>query len=147
MQNDVTIRKLGLEDYDRWMSLWERAGLHSARPLGRDSREAFAAQFAAQTHIMLGLERGFELIAAVLVTHDGRKGWINRLAVLPDHRRQRHAARLLQAAERVLKAQGIHVIAALIEPDNEASLAFFRQAGYAETVGMHYVSKRDRSEA
>ena len=147
MHASVSIRQLGLEDYDRWMSLWERAGLHSARPLGRDSREAFGAQFAAHTHIMLGLERDLELIAVVLVTHDGRKGWINRLAVLPEHRRQRYAARLLQEAERVLKAQGIHVIAALIEPDNEASLAFFRQAGYAETAGMHYVSKRDRSEA
>jgi len=46
----------------------------------------------------------------------------------------------------VLREQGIHVIAALIEPGNAASLALFRKAGYAE-MKVHYLSKRDSADA
>jgi ribosomal protein S18 acetylase RimI-like enzyme len=147
MWDDITVRRLGLEDYPRWMSLWQRAGLHSVRPLGRDSREAMAGQLAGGAHTMLGLERDGELLAVVLATHDGRKGWINRLTVLPEHRRRGYATRLVREAEDVLRAQGMQVISALIEPGNEASLAFFRRTGYVESEGMHYLSKRDRGEA
>ena len=147
MPSDITVRTLGLEDYTRWMSLWQRAGLHSIRPRGRDSREAMATQLAGGSHAMLGLERGGELLAVVLVTHDGRKGWINRLAVLTGERQRGHAARLVQAAEELLKGQGIHVISVLIEPGNDVSLSFFRHMGYVESEGMHYLSKRDGDEA
>jgi len=148
MTEEVTIRVLTLDDYDRWMSVWQRAGLHSVRASGRDSREAFARQFASGTHTMLGLELAEELVGVVLVTHDGRKGWINRLAILPEHRRRGYAARLVTEAERVLHALGITVFAALIEPGNDASLALFQELGYTEFPdGMHYVTKRDSNVA
>jgi hypothetical protein len=41
-----------------------------------------------------------------------------------------NAKRLIAAAEEVLRVQGMHVIAALIESWNEASLALFQQEGY-----------------
>jgi hypothetical protein len=40
MSERVTVRTLALADYERWMELWQIAGLHSVRPLGRDSRDA-----------------------------------------------------------------------------------------------------------
>jgi ribosomal protein S18 acetylase RimI-like enzyme len=124
------------------MEVWQRAGLHSVRPQGRDSREAFARQLASGTHTMIGLEVGGELVGVVLATQDGRKGWINRLAVLPEHRHCGHAGRLVAEAECALREQGITVIAALIEPENDDSLRLFRKLGYVEATGLHYVSKR-----
>jgi ribosomal protein S18 acetylase RimI-like enzyme len=147
MEN-LVVRRLTLDDYDRWMEVWERAGLHSTRPQGRDSRSAFEGQLASGTHILLGLESEGDLIGVVLITHDGRKGWINRLAVLPEHRRQGHAARLVGEAERELRELGMTVIAALIEGGNDASLALFDRLGYSEQPGgIHYLSKRDRADA
>ena len=143
----VALRLLALDDYSRWMEVWQRAGLHSVRPRGRDSRAAFARQMAAGTHTVIGLEVDGTLAGVVLATHDGRKGWINRLAVLPEHQHRGYAARLVAEAERVLREQGITVIAALIEPGNDASLALFRKLGYLEATGMHYVSKRDSGDA
>lgn len=142
-----SVRCLSLDDYERWMSVWQRAGLHSVRPLGRDSRLAFERQLATGTHTMLGLEREGELVAVVLLTHDGRKGWINRLAVLPEWRGRGYAKRLVAEAERVLQEQGMTVIALLIEPGNTASLRLFARLGYVETQGMHYLSKRDDPDA
>jgi ribosomal protein S18 acetylase RimI-like enzyme len=148
LMSEIIVRTLSLEDYDRWMSVWRRAGLHSVRPEGRDSREAFGRQLAGTTHTMIGLELSGELIGVVLVTHDGRKGWINRLAVLPEYRRQGYATRLLAEAERVLHSQGMTVIAVLIEPGNDVSLALFGKLGYVELPGgMHYLSKRDSEDA
>ena len=73
---------------------------------------------------------------------------VNRLAVLPEYRRQGYAMRLVAEAERVLHAQGMTVIAVLIEPGNDDSLALFGKLGYLERPnGMHYLSKRDSEYA
>lgn len=141
------IRPLGLEDYDRLLSLWRRAGLHSLRPEGRDSREAIARQLATGVQTILGLEVDGQLVGAVIATHDSRKGWINRLAVDPDFRRRGYGLRLIQAAEEVLRAQGLQIIAALVESDNIPSLALFQKLGYREIdPGIHYLTKRDRDD-
>jgi len=138
---------IAASDYPRVIALWQAAGLH-VRPAGRDSQEAFAHQMAGgqQTGIGIETEAG-ELIGVALATHDGRKGWINRLAVHPDYRRQGVAEALIGAAEETLHAQGMNIIAALIEPDNIASLSLFEKTGYIEYVGLHYVSKRSSDEA
>jgi len=149
MQDDnLTIRHLGLDDYDELLALWQRAGLHSLKPRGRDSRASIARQLASGVQTILGLEADGQLVGAVLVTHDSRKGWINRLVVDPDHRRQGHAARLIAAAEETLHEQDIHVIAALVESDNPASLALFQKTGYVEIDGgIHYLTKRASDDA
>jgi ribosomal protein S18 acetylase RimI-like enzyme len=143
-----SIRELGLDDYERLLALWRRAGLHSIRPRGRDSREAMAHQLASGIQTILGLEVDGELVGAVAATHDSRKGWINRLAVEPACRRRGYGARLIAAAEEVVRDQGICVIAALVESDNSASLALFRKVGYVDAgPGLHYLSKRESGDA
>jgi ribosomal protein S18 acetylase RimI-like enzyme len=142
------IRVLGLEDYDRLLALWQEAGLHSLRPHGRDSREALARQLCTGVQTVLGLEVDGQLVGAVVATHDSRKGWINRLAVAPPFRRLGYGRQLIAAAEKVLRDQGMEVIAALVESDNPASLALFQQAGYTEIEpGIHYLAKRESDEA
>lgn len=143
----MTMRYLGVEDYDAILALWQAAGL-SIRPVGRDSREAFAKQLAGDTQTVIGLEMDGQLVGVVLATHDGRKGWINRLAVHPDYRRRGYAKQLLSEAERVLKEQhGLQIVAALVEAWNEASLELFQRAGYTTLEeGVYYLSKRDSWE-
>lgn len=141
------IRVLDVQDYDRLLDLWQRAGLHSLRLQGRDSREAIARQLQTGVQTILGLEVEGRLVGAVVATHDSRKGWINHLAVDPDYRRRGYGLRLVQAAEETLRSQGMQVIAALVESDNAPSLALFQKAGYVEIdQGMHYLSKRDNTE-
>ena len=142
-----TIRLLTTEDYDTLLDLWRRAGLHSLRPKGRDSREAIARQLESGVAALLGLEVDGRLVGVVLATHDSRKGWINRLAVDPAYRRRGYGLRLVEAAERWLRDQGMQITAALVESDNPASLALFRKAGYVEIdPGIHYLTKRESPE-
>ena len=140
----AALRRLTGDDHAAILALWQRAGLDTIRPQGRDSREAFADQLA-RGQVVLGLEDAGRLMACVVITDDTRKGWINRLAVEPDYRRQGLAARLVAEAERELRARGIQVFAALIENENAASLSLFQREGY-KTHDIYYVSKRDSKD-
>ncbi len=150
-------------DYPEILALWQRAGL-PVHPEGREAPDAFARQLAGGMQRAIALRAassaaaeaaaaedaagaGPALVAAALLTHDGRKGWINRLAVDPGCRRRGLARTLIAEAERWFAQDlGLEVWAALIECGNQASLALFEAAGY----GRHdivYVSKRTRPEA
>jgi len=138
------LRHLTVDDYDSLIRLWKDAGLQSVRLQGRDGHDAFAAQLAAG-QIAIGLEEGCQLIGTVLVTHDARKGWINRLAVHPDHRHKGCALQLIVAAEEELRAMGYRIFAVLIEADNNASRELFARQGY-KAHDVIYMSKRDSND-
>ena len=142
----LTLCELSAKDYDDVVALWQRAGLH-VRPEGRDSSPAFARQIALGRQRGIGLRAGTALVAVAVLTHDGRKGWINRLSVDPALRRHGLATELIAEAERWFREDvGLEVWAALIEKGNPASLALFRDLGY-QRLDLVYVSKRTRSGA
>jgi ribosomal protein S18 acetylase RimI-like enzyme len=143
---DISFRRLGLEDYDAVMRLWTEAGL-PFKPLGRDDPKKVAVELERGTGFFLGAvtDEG-RLVGVVLGTHDGRKGWINRLAVAPSYRSRGIARLLVRDAEAGLRERGIEVFAALIESDNQASLTFFRAIGYSHATDIEYVSKRCLAE-
>ncbi len=134
------IRRLRLADYDAMIRLFRVCGLNP-RTKGRESRPAIAAQLRATRNRYLGAFDGARLVGTVFGTHDGRKGWINRLAVHPDYRRRQVASRLVRLCERGLREQGIQIFAALIEPENSASEAVFRGLGY-EIHPMLYARRK-----
>lgn len=138
---EVVVRELRLEDYDALAALWREAGL-PYRPEGRDAREAIARQLKERTAVYLVAEVAGTIVGAVLGTHDGRKGWINRLAVLPAYGRRRVGAQLLAEAERRLAALGIEIFACLVEDWNDGSKGFFEKSGYKPFQGVSYYTKR-----
>ena len=140
-----TVRRLTVDDYGDVIALWQKSGLPSVRPEGRDSREAFAAQIE-KGQIVIGLETDDRLIGVVVATSDTRKGWINRLAIDPDYRRRGDGRLLNRAAQQALREMGLQIIAALIEDWNDASLALYKSEGYAVHTDIYYVSKRDSQD-
>ncbi len=140
-KNKINIRRFGIEDYDAVLKLWQDCRL-PFKPYGRDSREKIAKEITKETAIFLVAERDGEVIGTVLGTHDGRKGWINRLAVDPKYRRQGIAQRLLEEAEEKIYQKGIEIVTCLIEDYNQTSMDFFQKAGYTKHTDIIYFSKR-----
>lgn len=138
----MEIRDLTREDYDELVSLWERGGL-PYRPNGRDARERIARELKGDSAIFLAAESGGRLVGAVLGTHDGRKGWINRLVVAPERRREGIAAALVEAVTERLAARGIGIVTCLIEDWNATSAAFFESIGFVRHEDITYYSRRD----
>jgi ribosomal protein S18 acetylase RimI-like enzyme len=133
-------------DYNQIVELWRRAGL-TIRAEGRDSAGAFARQMGWGVQRVVGLRECECLVAVAVLTHDGRKGWINRLAVDRAYRRHGLAQRLIVEAERWFTQElGLEVWAALIERENTASQALFERMGYGR-YDLVYVSKRTRPGA
>ncbi|MDW8031383.1 MAG: GNAT family N-acetyltransferase [Candidatus Bipolaricaulota bacterium] len=136
----MQIRPMKLEDYDAVIALWQRAGL-SFEPHGRDSRPSLARQLKDSGHLMFVAEAEGQLIGTVFGSHDGRKGWINRLAVDPRYRRQGLAQQLIKKAEEALTREGLIIVGALVEASNEPSLELFRKLGYEERRDIVYFRK------
>ena len=137
----LMIRGFRIEDYDRVMEIWAEGGL-PLKPKGRDSRENIARQVKMPNVLFLVAEEGSRVIGTVLATHDGRKGWVNRLAVDATLRKRGIGARLVREAERRLEALGMDILACLIEDDNAVSVAVFEKLGYKQHPEIIYFAKR-----
>jgi len=139
--SEVTVREFRLEDYEAVLELWTAAGL-SFRPKGRDRRDRLAAELTRGRAVFLVAESEGRVIGTVLGTHDGRKGWINRLAVVPQWRHRGVARLLVREVETRLEVLGVEITAALVETPNEGSLRFFRAIGYVHDPQIEYLSRR-----
>jgi ribosomal protein S18 acetylase RimI-like enzyme len=137
---DIFIRQFSQKDYDKIIELWRNAGL-IFRPEGRDSSAKINQQIKNVTTIILVAEFNGKIVGTVLGTHDGRKGWINRLAVDTEFRGRNVAKRLVAELESRFEKIGLEVVACLIEGKNTASMEVFRKLGYEES-DVKYFSKR-----
>jgi ribosomal protein S18 acetylase RimI-like enzyme len=136
----MKIQKLSIADYERIIDLWSRAGL-PFKPCGRDSRKAMTAQMAANPQFFLGAFVDKRLVGIVIISSDTRKGWINRLAVDPEHRHCGVAKALIRESEKVLRKQGIRIFCALVDDENAVSKELFKSCGYHEHRDIIYYSK------
>ncbi len=137
----MKIVSLAITDYDKITQLWTRANL-PFKPIGRDSREAMAAEMAAHPNYFLGVLVEDNLVGIVVLSSDLRKGWINRLAIDPAYRYQGIGQALIAESERIFQKEGIKIFCALIDEDNAASRNLFRKCGYVEHHDIIYFSKR-----
>ena len=142
---DVFIRQFKPEDYDRIISLWSSANL-PVRPKGRDSYKKISGQVGNGNTILLVAELNGEIVGTVLGTHDGRKGWINRLAVDAEFRGKNIAKRLVSELENWFEKSGLEVFACVIDSENTISMGLFKNIGYEEW-DVRYFSKRKSSES
>lgn len=142
----VPIRCARPGDYDQIIGVWSASGL-IVRSEGRESRQAFCRQLAQFPDLYLVSTDGDRIVGVVLGSHDHRKGWINRLAVLPAYRRRGIASALLAACDEAIRRHGIEIVAALIEPGNDVSAAVFEELGYKADVPVRYYRKLSRPEA
>ena len=75
------------------LKLWHDSGLPT-KPKGRDTVENLTKQVQAYPDLFIGSFDGDEMVAVIVGSDDGRKGWINRLAVLSEPgkiRKKEHA--------------------------------------------------------
>jgi len=142
---NLKIRDFKIEEYDILIELWEKAEL-PYRPLGRDSKENISKQLEQPNISFLFVEKEDKIIGSIIISHDGRKGWINRVAILPEYRNLGIASLLIDDAEKRLKKIGIDIVACLIEDWNLKSLKLFDKLGYVRHPDIIYFTKRKSAE-
>jgi ribosomal protein S18 acetylase RimI-like enzyme len=143
----MEIREYRTDDYDAVTALWRDGGL-PYKPAGRDARESLARQVAGGAVFILIAEIGGEPVGTIMGSHDGRKGWLNRLAVAPAWRRAPAgvAVRLVNASEERFRGLGLEIFVCLIEGHNDASARFVERLGYVRFPDIGYYTKRLRPD-
>ena len=135
-----------MEEYDKVLQLWEETGL-PCHPRGRDAPDRVRVQLDDPHTCFLVAETDGRLVGTLILTHDTRKGWLNRLAVRPDYRGKGIATVLVRAAEEHFEKEGIEVVSALIQDTNVDSRRLFSTLGYEYDPRVTYYSKRKRPDS
>lgn len=136
-----SIRRMRAEDYPDVAAIWDEAGL-PYQPRGRDSEKRIQEQLRKECCIYLVAESGGAVIGSLLITHDFRKGWLNRLAIRPSWQGRGVARELVRRAEEMLLSLGVRIYAAQIHSHNLESRQLFSRLGYQEHEDIVYCSKR-----
>jgi predicted N-acetyltransferase YhbS len=129
------------DDYPAVVAIWDEAGL-SYQPRGRDSEGRIREQLEKECCIYLVALSENEIVGSLLITHDLRKGWLNRLAVRPSWQGKGVARELVQRAEKMLLSLGVGIFAVQIRAQNRDSRQLFSKLGYQEHPDIVYCSKR-----
>jgi ribosomal protein S18 acetylase RimI-like enzyme len=133
----VQIRPMELTDYDDVLALWRGTnGLG-----GVDTRQEIDRYLArnpgfSQVAIVDG-----QVVGALLCGHDGRRGYIYRLAVAREHRRQGIGQRLVETCLELLRMVDISHVTIFILHDNTPAELFWKDLGWVERTDLKTFAK------
>jgi N-acetylglutamate synthase len=124
----VHIRPMTMTDYDAVCALWESCdgvGLSDA-----DQPECLSAYLHRNPGMSFVAKEEKAIVGAVLCGHDGRRGYLNHLAVNPDHRYQGLARQLVTHCLEALQSAGIAKCHLFIFTSNQDGRNFWQKIGW-----------------
>ncbi|HEX4610218.1 MAG TPA: GNAT family N-acetyltransferase [Urbifossiella sp.] len=123
----TAIRPMTVNDIPAALALWQEAEGMSLR--SADRPEALARYLARNPGCSFVAIAADELAGVSLAGHDGRRGYLNHVAVRAGHRRQGFGRRLVAACLGALRADGIEKVTLFVKSDNAAGFAFWHALG------------------
>jgi ribosomal protein S18 acetylase RimI-like enzyme len=136
---DIEIVPFTMDAYDRVIALWqecEGVGLSHA-----DSREGIAAYLARNPGFSFIAKENGSVVGAVLCGHDGRRGYLNHLAVRAEYRRRTIGRRLVERCLQALRDAGIQKCHLFVFNHNDDGLQFWKSLGWTPRDDLRLVSK------
>ena len=126
----ITIRPMIIEDYDEVYAMWlitSKRALSSADERGQIERYLKRNEGLSQVAVIDG-----KIVGTVLAGHDGRRGFIHHMAVLPAYRRRHIGHALAEKAIEKIKSEGIEKTHIFCYQDNETGQKFWRDFGFVK---------------
>lgn len=124
----LNIRPFQPADEAAVIALWEACGL--LVPQNNPAAD-IARKLRVNPEWFLVGEMEGAVVASCMAGYEGHRGWINYLAVHPDHRRQSLARQLMEHAERLLRGAGCPKINLQVRKSNTAVIAFYESLGFS----------------
>jgi N-acetylglutamate synthase len=142
---DTLIQEMTIQDYDAVRALWQESeGLKLSEV---DSKSSIVRFLERNPGLSFVAYDNKQLVGAVLCGHDGRRGYIDQLAVRESHRRQGIGKALVARCLYNLMRIGIHKWHLFVLEDNREALAFWKKLGWAERVELVTMSQYQANEA
>jgi ribosomal protein S18 acetylase RimI-like enzyme len=123
----MRFRNFAIEDCELVRDLWQRAGLSLSYG---DDRAGLAQRLARDPDLFFLGEVDGRVVACVMGCFDGRRGWVNHLAVDPDCQGRGFGQAMMDELERRFRGVGCRKVNLLIERSNAAVAAFYAKSGY-----------------
>lgn len=128
-----------MRHYRRVLALWQATpGVHVGES---DSPEGIGFYLRRNRGLSLVALDGGRVVGALLVGHDGMRGFLHHLAVAADCRRKGLGRRLVAEALRRLKAAGITQCRLIVYRDNRPGRRFWKSLGWEEFDRCVYAGK------
>jgi ribosomal protein S18 acetylase RimI-like enzyme len=126
--HEFLIRAFHADDMEAVVSLWRRCDL--VRPWNNPFKDIQRKLKVRPDLFLVGIFDS-EIIAAVMAGYDGHRGWLNYLAVAPEHQRRGYARAIVDEAERLLREAGCPKINLQVRTSNSGVIEFYRRIGYS----------------
>jgi ribosomal protein S18 acetylase RimI-like enzyme len=124
----MQIRPFQPQDEEAVVSLWQRCNLVRS---WNDPRKDIRRKLEVRPEwFLVGLIDG-QIVACVMAGYEGHRGWLNYLAVDPEHQRHGLARAIVAEAERLLREAGCPKINLQIRTSNHNIIEFYRRLGYS----------------
>ena len=123
----MNIREFKASDSAEVIALWQACEL--SRPLNDPQRDIQRKLDVDDALFLVGVDNN-KIVASVMGGYDGHRGWMNYLAVSPEHQRQGLATQLVRCVEEKLLALGCPKLNLQIRTDNVAVQAFYKEIGF-----------------
>ena len=124
---EMEVRPFDTADEAAVVRLWTDCGL--VVPWNDPSRDIQRKLKVQPEMLLVGCLDGL-VIATVMAGYDGHRGWINYLAVHPDHQREGIGRRMMKEAENRLRAAGCPKINLQVRRSNAAVIEFYERIGF-----------------
>ena len=141
----VAIGPMEVADLQAVIELWNNTpgvGLNES-----DEPDCLRAYLARNPGLSLAARDGSALIGAVLCGHDGRRGYLNHLAVAPDYRRRGLGQQMVMACLDKLAALGIARCNIFIYADNEPGERFWTRCGWRPRSDLKVLQRQTTETA
>lgn len=141
----LALRPFSITDSEAVVALWNECGLIHPN---NNPRKDIARKLRVRPDLFLVGAVNGRIVASVMVGYEGHRGWINYLAVSPGHQKRGYGRRLMEEAERLLRAEGCPKINLQVRTSNTAVLAFYQAIGYLqdEVVSLGKRLEQDRPQ-
>lgn len=136
--NPASLRAMTMTDYDAVIELMKATPGVSFRDA--DSREATARYLERNAGLSFVAEADGRLVGCVMSGHDGRRGYLQHLAVLPAHRRRGIANALVERCLAALERLGILKSHIDVYRTNELGQAWWEGRGWKLRTDIHRYS-------
>jgi ribosomal protein S18 acetylase RimI-like enzyme len=123
----IEIRQYEPSDEPQLVQLWTDCGL--VVPWNNPHRD-IQRKLDVQPELFLVGSLADKVVASVMAGYDGHRGWVNYLAVHPDHQHTGIGIRMMEETEIRLQAAGCSKINLQVRRTNAKVLEFYKKIGY-----------------
>ncbi|MEJ2682580.1 MAG: GNAT family N-acetyltransferase [Gammaproteobacteria bacterium] len=131
-------REMEISDYGKIISLWQEA--EGVKLRKADSLEGIEKYLKRNPGLSFVAEKNGEILGTIMSGHDGKRGYIQHLAVETSHRETGIASKLLSHCLGALKKEGILKSHIHVLSNNELAKKYWQNRGWVKRQDIEVYS-------